>query len=185
MKIICSNCQTENDENSKYCSICGYKLAILENQNKQNAVEDLKVENKKKKFDLKTFIGFVIGFIVMFFITQSFFKPSMNIDKEIVKSVNEINKVCPIRVDEYMTLDNVMALPNKTIQYNYSLVEIEKAEVNLDTVKKYVFGSVLENIKTNPDMQLQRENNVTFNYYYKDKKGAFVTKYIVTPEMYK
>ena len=75
-------------------------------------------------------------------------------------------------------------MPKKTIQYNYILIGITKAEVNLDTVKKYVFPGVLQNAKTNPGMKLFRDNNVTLNYYYSDKNGAFVTEYIVKPEMY-
>lgn len=121
----------------------------------------------------------------MFFITQFFINPSVDIDKELVKVSSEINKNCPIVIDQYLILDNTSAYPNKTLQYNYSLVNIEKSEVNLDTVKKYVFGGILENVKNNPDMKTLKDNNVTFNYYYKDKNGKFVTKHIVTPEMYK
>ncbi|WP_445711835.1 zinc ribbon domain-containing protein [Flavobacterium sp.] len=184
MKVICSNCEAENQETSKYCSVCGYKISTITN-NKE--VEETKVEKPKKgkrKLDLKTILGFVLGFFAMFYLTQYFFKPSMNIDTEIENSVNELNENCPMRVDDYMTLDSVVALPNRTIQYNYSLVDIEKSEVNLDTVKKYVFSAVLANIKTNPDMKVLIDNKLTFNHYYKDKKGAFVTKYVVTPKMY-
>ncbi len=181
MKVKCSNCDAENDSVNKYCSVCGYKIENTENSVK---IETQDKVIRKRKFDFKTIIGFVFGFFAMFYLTQYLFKPSINIDKEIVNSINEINKNCPLRVDEYMFLDNVVALPNKTIQYNYSLVDIEKAEVNLDTVKKYVFSAVLANIKTNPDMEILRDNQIAFNQYYKDKNGNFVTKYLVTPEMY-
>ncbi len=182
MKIICSNCQAENDENSKYCSVCGYKLTIVEKLNQK--IEDGKQKdvNSNKKFDLKTFLGFIIGFIIMFFVSQSIFKPS--IDKQLAEVANEMNKTCPMNVDEYTILKNVIALPNKTLQYNYNLIGITKAEVNLDTVKKYVFPRVLQNVKSNPGMKLFRDNKVTLNYYYSDKNGVFVTKYIVKPEMY-
>jgi len=97
---------------------------------------------------------------------------------------NEFNKTCPMNIDEYTTLKNVIALPNKTLQYNYVLVGITKAEVKLDTVKKYIFPQVLQNAKTNPGMKLFRENKVTLNYSYSDKNGKFVTNYIIKPEMY-
>lgn len=87
-------------------------------------------------------------------------------------------------IDEYTRLDNVVALPNKTLQYNFTLVDLYKADVNLDTVKKYVFPKVLENIQTNPEMKNMRDNKTTFNYFYRDKTKKFVCKYIVTPEMY-
>jgi hypothetical protein len=182
MKNICSNCETENEINSKYCSTCGYKLSIVENQNIKTEVEQKKGIKPERKFNVKTFLGFIVGFIIMFFVTQSFFKPS--IDKQLAEFANEFNKTCPMNVDEYTTLKNVVALPNKTIQYNYVLVGIEKAEVKLDTVKKYIFPQVLQNVKTNPGMKLFRDNKVTINYSYSDQKGEFVTEYIVKPEMY-
>jgi len=120
----------------------------------------------------------------MFYLTQYFFKPSIEIDKELAKIASEINKNCPLIIDQYLTLDNTVVYPNKTLQYNYTIVEYEKSEINIDTVKKYVFGGVLENIRVNPDMKTLKENKVTFSYYYKDENGKFVTKYVVTQEMY-
>jgi hypothetical protein len=182
MKNKCSNCEAENEINSKYCSICGYKLPIIENYSKTNETEQKTTTKTERKFSLKTFLGFVVGFIVMFFLTQSLFKSS--IDKKLVEVANEINKTCPVRIDEYTTLKNVAALPNKTVQYNYILEGITKAEVKIDTVKKYVFPSVLENVRTNPGLKLFRDNKITLNYYYVDKNGVFVTEYKVKPEMY-
>jgi hypothetical protein len=182
MKTICSNCEAENEINSKYCSVCGYKLPLLENQNVKTEIEQTKVTKPKRKFDLKTFLGFVVGFIIMFFVAQSFFKPTF--DKQLVEFANEFNKNCPMNIDEYTTLKNVVALPNKTVQYNYILVGITKAEVKIDTVKKYVFPGVLQNVKSNPEMKFFRDNKVTLNYYFSDKNGEFVTEYIVKPEMY-
>lgn len=182
MKTICSNCEAENEMNSKYCSVCGYKLPLLDTQNVKTKIGQTKLIKPKRKFGLKTFFGFVVGFITMFFVTQSFFKPS--IDKQLAEFANEFNKTCPMNIDEYTTLKNVVALPNKTIQYNYILVGITKSEVKLDTVKKYVFPGVLQNAKTNPGMKLFRDNKVTLNYYYADKNGEFVTEYVIKPEMY-
>lgn len=182
MKTVCSNCEAENEINSKYCSICGFKLPLMENQNTKTEIEQTKATKPKRKFDLKTFLGFVVGFIVMFFLTQLFFKPS--IDKQLVEFANEFNKNCPMTIDENTTLKNAVALPNKTIQYNYILVGITKAEVKMDTVKKYIFPGILQNVKTNPDMKLFRDNKVTLNYYYCDKNGVFVTEYVIKPEMY-
>jgi hypothetical protein len=179
MKKNCPNCQAENDFSSKYCSICGFKLPITDSENLKPEVEDLKVKKTKRKFDIKTFIGFIIGFIIMFFVTQSLFKPS--IDKQLVEFANEINKTCPINIDEYTTLKNIAVLPNKTVQYNYVLVGIAKADVKMDTVKKYIFPGILQNVKTNPGMKLFRDNKIT---YYSDKNGEYVTEYIVKPEMY-
>lgn len=182
MKNICSNCEAENEINSKYCSVCGYKLPLLESQNIATEINQPKVAKPKRQFDLKTFLGFIVGFIIMFFVTQSFFKPSF--DKQLVEFANELNKNCPMTMDEYTTLKNVVALPDKTIQYNYILTGITKAEVKIDTIKKYVFPGILQNVKSNPEMKFFRDNKITLSYYYSDKNGVYVTRYVVKPEMY-
>ncbi len=179
MKNICSNCETENQLDLKYCSNCGHKMPVAENENPN--IEPIKKPVAKRKFNLKSIIGFIVAFVVVFFATQYFFKPS--IDKELAEMASEMNKSCPMNVDEYTTLKNVVALPDKTLQYNYTLV-ISKEEIKVDTVKKYFFPSLLLNAKTNPGMKIIRDKKVTLNYYYADKNGNFVTEYVITPEMY-
>lgn len=182
MQITCTNCQAENESSSKYCNICGFQLPVVAIPEVEEVIDKGKMTKDKRKFDLKTFLGFIVGFIVMFFVAQSLFKPS--IDTKLADFADEFNKTCPMTVDEYTTLKNVVALPNKTIQYNYVLVGINKADVQLDTIQKYFFPTVLENVKTNPGMQLFRENEVTLNYYYSDQNGVFVTQYVIKPDMY-
>lgn len=182
MKNTCTNCQAENDSNSKYCSVCGYQLPILENQNSTIENEKSKVVKPKKQVNWKGLVGFAVAFTVMFFVSQSLFKPS--VDSQLTEIASEMNKSCPMRVDEFTTLKNVAALPNKTLQYNYVLVGSTKAEVQLDSVKKYFFPQLLQNVKTDPTMQLFRDNEVTLSYTYYDTTGEYVTEYVIKPEMY-
>ena len=76
MKNTCSNCEEENRIDSKYCSKCGYKLPVVEK------IEEVKVEplpRKKIAVNYKAILGFIVGFIVMFFVTQKLFFPSIDI----------------------------------------------------------------------------------------------------------
>ncbi|KIO50795.1 zinc ribbon domain-containing protein [Flavobacterium hibernum] len=186
MKTICSNCEAENDINSKYCSVCGFKLPVLEKEAIASSIEKKKADKPERKFNLKTFLGFVAGFIVMFFVMQLPFKPSSDtsVDKVLVQAANKVNKNCPMNVDANTTLKNAVALPNKTLQYNYVLVGITKADVKIDTVRKYIFPRILEDVRNNPQLKSFRDNEVTIKYNYTDSNGAFLTEYVVTPEMY-
>lgn len=182
MKIKCSNCEEENENNSKYCNGCGFSLPVLEDQ---NSISELKSNNKnkpKKKYDIKTSIGVIIGVSVMSFFSQSLFKPSL--DKQLVEAANELNKNCPMNVDVDTVLENTVAAPNKTFQYNYILIRLTKTEVEMDTIKKYLFPRILENVRSNPQMKSFRDHKVTIIYSYKDKNGVFVCDYTVKPEMY-
>jgi len=143
-------------------------------------MEQKKLTNRKSIGIISSMIAFGLSY---FAVQQLFFKqPSF--DKVIVQAVNEINKTCPIMVDQYTRFDSAEALPEKTIQYNYTLVDIDKSEVNLDIIKKNVEPGIINNVRTSPEMELYRKNNTTFIYYYKDKNGVFVYKFPVTPVMY-
>jgi hypothetical protein len=43
---------------------------------------------------------------------------------------------------------------------------------------------LINGVKTNPDMKINRDNNTTMGYYYKDKNGEFLFKILVTPDLY-
>jgi hypothetical protein len=72
MNNNCTNCETANDISSKYCSVCGYKLPIIEKEvASENKIEETKTS--KSKFNWKQLVGFFIGFTIMFAITFSIF----------------------------------------------------------------------------------------------------------------
>ena len=180
-KIKCPKCQEYNSLSARYCSYCGFELPITRTEPSNNKP----ISISKNKIDNKKIIGIVVGavtFFIAFYFTQELFSPSM--DKQLVEMANELNKNCPIMIDQYTRLDNANAFPNKTFQYNYTLVETEKADFNLDTVRKYVEPNIINNVKSNPDMKDLRDNNVTLNYSYRDKNGEFIWKLEITPDMY-
>lgn len=184
MSNICANCDTENSLDAKFCKSCGYSLP------KQTLIEEVisvqtEKEVVKKKSNLLVVIGTVLGFFAMFFLVQYLFNNDSSVDREMKIVADEINKMCPVQVDEETVLENTMAVPGKIFQYNYKLINLEKSEIQIDTFRKYVYPGILENIKTNPSMEPQRKMEVTLRYYYKDKNGAFVDEYVVKPNDYK
>ena len=96
----------------------------------------------------------------------------------------EANKSCPITIDQYTRLDHVKALPDKVLQYDYTLIGITKAQVNPDALKENIESKIVDNIKTNPQMQIFRMNKATFVYNYRDKNGETILKISITPDMY-
>ena len=99
-------------------------------------------------------------------------------------SAQEINKMCPMTIDEDTQLDNVVVLSNKTIQYNYTFVNWELEDLDLQAIESDFFPLLLNRTKTNPGLKSFRDNNVTVNYYYADMDGKFVAIYEVTPQLY-
>lgn len=110
-------------------------------------------------------------------------------DKELeillFKASTEINKKCPAVIDEDTRLDNTVVLSNRTVQYNYTMVNYEVENMDLKLIKEQFTPILLNQTKTNPGLKLFRDNNVTISYYYKDKNGKFILNYKATPELYK
>lgn len=183
-QVTCTNCGANNMNNSRYCSQCGYELPKTKPENIETIIAPTKqVNQEKRKKLIGTIVGFIVFGIAYWGVQQMFFKqPSFN--KEMMQVASELNKTCPIMVDDQTRLDNAVALPGNSFQYNYTLINLTKSEVNIDTIKKYLEPSIINNVRTNPGLKIYRDNKVTMIYYYKDKLGVFVHKLEVTPEMY-
>ncbi len=87
-------------------------------------------------------------------------------------------------VDKDTRLDNAIALPGNILQYNYTLVTLSKAELNLEYIKETFEPKIINSVKTNPDLKIFRANKTTMVYNYNDKEGTFVYRITVTPDLY-
>ena len=77
-------------------------------------------------------------------------------------------------VDSDTRLDNAVALPDNVFQYNYTVINYVKEELDIEKLKNTVSPGILNNIKTNPGLKNLRDNKVTMSYLYKDKEGVFL-----------
>jgi hypothetical protein len=107
-----------------------------------------------------------------------------NYDKAMLELASEINKSCPLMVDSITQLDNAMALPDNILQYNYTLVNMEKEKVDIVNSKNKIEPRIINNVRTIPDLQKLRDQKTTFNYLYKDKNGQYLFTISVTPDKY-
>lgn len=141
----------------------------------------------EKEIKKKGLIGGVIGSVVAvvsYFAVSHFLFGTASFDEALTQTATALNKTCPMMVDEYTRLDNGVALPDRTFQYNYTLVKNTIEEINAADIES-MEGQFANTIKTSPDMKYFRDNDVTINYNYADKNGVFITKISITPEEYK
>lgn len=96
----------------------------------------------------------------------------------------KINDMCPMVVDKDTRLDNTVVLSNKKIQYNYTMINNIAEDFDADYLEIEFVPNLINQVKTNPGLELFRQNNVTFSYYYQDKNGKFILNTIIKPEMY-
>lgn len=137
--------------------------------------------NKGKR--IASYAGVAVGILVAALVQQYFFA-APSFDKKMVKVASNLNKTCPIMLDKETRLDNTVALPGHVFQYNFTLVHMTKGSVDVQALKKYIEPNALNNIKTNPDLKVFRDNKTTMNYFYRDKNGTFLLKISITPDQY-
>ena len=135
-----------------------------------------------KKRPIVTIIAAAIGAIVGSMLAHQYFNRAPDIDQTLMATASQINKGLPMMVDKETRLDNTMALPNKTIVYRYTLVNMNAADVKKDELLAAVRPQILNNYKTDPDMKSFRENGVTMQYQYSDKNGTMITGFDVSPK---
>ena len=115
----------------------------------------------------------------------SFSQSDEEIQSMLFKVSQKINESLPMTVDADTRIDSMISLSNRTIQYNYTLVNAEKEYFDTNIVDKEFYPTLLNDVKTNPGLKPFRDINVTLVYNYRDKNGKFVLKYTFPPEKYK
>jgi len=138
---------------------------------------------KKKSLGMRI----LIGIIILFAITQTmkFFmqEPKLNINDELVKAANEINKHAPIVIDSLTTFDNVNALKGNVFTYNYT-INAEKLDLDTAEVMKIAKDGLLELLKKNPKTIYFKQNSIEIQANYTDKNGIHICTAVVLPNEY-
>lgn len=112
------------------------------------------------------------------------FKTKPSVASQMAAMASEFNKSCPMTVDSQTRLDNAFVASDNVFQYNYTLINLIKEQIDLPTL----YGAkpeIINDVKTNPALKFFRENNITLRYSYKDKTGQFVALIEVAPTDYK
>jgi hypothetical protein len=138
---------------------------------------------KKKSIGSRILIGIAILFVITQALKLFLQEPKLNINDELVKMANEINKHAPIVLDSLTTFENVNAMQGNTFQYNYT-VNVEKSAVDTTILMKSAKGSLLKQLKDNPKASYFKQNKIEIQANYSDKNGIQFCKVVVLPNEY-
>ncbi len=122
--------------------------------------------------------------LILLFIPLVSFGQEIDVDFALQNMAQEINKKCPMVINKDTRLNNVAILSNKTVRYNYTLVNLNVDKIDADLLKKESATILNNDVKTNTGLKILRSYNVTFSYYYADKYGKFIFEHKVTPSIY-
>ncbi|OXA87381.1 hypothetical protein [Flavobacterium hercynium] len=138
----------------------------------------------KKKLTATIIIAVVIAAVSVSLIQYFFFKDAAK-DTEVIELVAKYNKSCPLEIQPGIRLDSVSLPEGHTIQYNQTLVNVEKATAEIDTIKQNIQQSLISTVKANPGLQIFRDKEFVLIYHYNDRKKDSLFQIAITPEQYK
>ncbi|MDZ7623041.1 MAG: hypothetical protein U5J96_01150 [Ignavibacteriaceae bacterium] len=123
------------------------------------------------------FVGFALPF------TQ-YFTPPKSVDEQLKMISAQVNKQCPILIDNETRLDSTVSGSDKMMIYYYTLTQQLKTNINIDEAREFLTYQIINYIRTKDEMRFMRENDVTFRYKYKDKAFVDVLDIVITESDY-
>lgn len=129
-------------------------------------------------------IGVALVVIVTYLIIKLSSPPSVETSMQNV--ADNINKTCPVMVDEFTQLDSVDLLKgSRTMLYYYTISDFELENKDINTVKQSLKEVLIDNINKAPEMKVMRENDVVFDYIYSNKERQKLIELTILPADYK
>lgn len=142
-------------------------------------------QGTKKMITVLMIIAIVIVVLLWTLFQYDFFRDKPADDNQITELVANYNKNCPLTIQEGIRLDSVSLPKNKTVQYNLTLVNVEKASAEIDTIKENIEASLISTVKENQGLKTFRDYNYTLVYNYNDNKKVYLFEVTITPDQYR
>src|SRR6187402_412403 len=126
----------------------------------------------------------IVTVVVLVSVAQYYYTKNKSVGKELTALVTKYNNACPMMISNDIRMESVNTLPHNTIQYDFTLVSVQKESIDIKALKKSVETEILTSSKTNPSLEAFRDNGSTVIYNYKDSNEKELFKITLTPEMY-
>ena len=106
------------------------------------------------------------------------------IPKDLASTAEQMNSKCPEMVDPESRLDSVILL-QETLSFYYTLPSKDKTGVGANAFRAFLMPGIIDNIRTNPRMEMFRDSSITMTFNYRDRSGELITEFSVEPELYR
>jgi len=145
----------------------------------------MKEPGTNKKLTTIIVIVIVLAVLLWTLIQYNFFSQKPVENSQMTELVAKYNKNCPLTIQEGIRLDSVSLPKEKVVQYNLTLVKVDKTTAEIQTIKENIEASLISTAKANPGLQVFRDHNYTLIYNYNDKRKVYLFEVTITPEKYK
>jgi flagellar basal body-associated protein FliL len=142
-----------------------------------------KQSKRKQNILLLVVIGIALALTVFFQFYLS--ENAHEANTEITELVGKYNKNCPLTIQEGIRLDSVNLPSEQVVQYNLTLMNVEKETAEINTIKQEIEKSLISTAKANPGLQVFRDKDYTLVYNYSDKKKTSLFQIKILADQYK
>jgi hypothetical protein len=140
-------------------------------------------KQRKKKLLIRKIVQIAVV-VVLVSVAQYYYSKYKTVGKELTALVENYNKACPIMISNDIRMESVNTLPHNTVQYDFTLVNVQKESIKVEDLKKSVEKEIMASSKTNPSLQAFRDDDSIVIYSYKDSNQNELFKITLTPDMY-
>ncbi|WP_268846996.1 hypothetical protein [Flavobacterium aestivum] len=126
----------------------------------------------------------IVVVVALVSVAQYYYSKNKSVGKELTALVENYNKACPMMISNDIRMESVNTLPHNTVQYDFTLVRVQKESIKVEDLKKSVEKEIMAGSKTNPSLEAFRDNNSTVIYNYMDSNQKELFKIVLTPDMY-
>lgn len=142
-------------------------------------------KQSKRKQNVRLLFIIVIAVVLVALFQLYLYKSARTVDTEIVELVDKYNKNCPLIIQEGIRLDSVNLPEDKVVQYNLTLVKVEKTTAEVNVIHKEIEKSLVSTAKENSGLKVFSDNDFALVYSYNDKNKVFLFKVVIMPDQYK
>lgn len=140
-------------------------------------------KQRKKKLLIRKIIKIILV-IILIGVAQYYFVKEKPASSELTALVTKYNAACPMMISTDIRMESVNQLPDNTVQYDFTLERVLKGSIDVATLKKSVEKEILATSKTNPSLEVFRDNYSTVIYHYMDSNQENLFIVTLTPDMY-
>lgn len=102
-------------------------------------------------------------------------------DKFIKAQVEEVNRQCPMKMGNGLTMERCEAAENKTLKYYISMSKSAAQQITFDDATK---ASMVASLKALPQFKQMKELGISYHYIYSDEDKNEVGEFKISPEDY-
>ena len=183
----CKECGRDNVNNLKYCRWCGYELPKVKVEEKVEPASEPQKKTDYKKIIVSSVVGgiaFLAAYFLMQFLVQQVFFGTSSMERNMTRITSEFNQLAPMMLDSETRGDSMVFVPPNILQYHFTLVTVKEEEFDTPRFVHDMQRHIVNQIRTNPEMEFLRSQRIIFEYHYYDKNGNYIATIVVTPEQY-